>query len=149
MHVSNPRPLSATARLVRAVAAIALLAVLGACATAGKGNKLQESQYAYSAAIRWGDFEGAWNLVDPKYREAHPLGDVQFERYKQIQISRYADIGTQTLPDGVVVRQIDIGVINRNTMAERNARYVERWRFDETLGTWWLDGPLPDLWQGE
>lgn len=130
---------------------LALVALLGlaGCATADKGSKLDEIQYAYSGAIRWGDFEGAWNLIDPKYRTAHPKSDLEFERYKQVQVSRYNDVGSQTLPDGSISRQIDIGVINRNTMAERNARYVEHWRFDTEAGTWWNDAGLPDLWKGE
>ncbi|MGH8032738.1 MAG: hypothetical protein ACREO8_10330 [Luteimonas sp.] len=139
-----------TPNLLRALlAAVMVAAGLCGCASAGKGDKLHEAQYAYSAAIRWGDFEGAWNLVDPKYREAHPLTEMQFERYKQIQISKYNDIGSQTLADGIVVRQIQIGVVNRNNMTERGTRYLERWRFDAEAGAWWLDGPLPDLWQGE
>ena len=76
-------------------------------------------QYAYSAAIRWGDFEGAWTLVDPEYRKAHPLSDVEMERYKQVQIAGYRDLATQTLPDGDVVREIEIEVVNRHTLAQR------------------------------
>jgi hypothetical protein len=128
-----------------------LMAVLvGACATAsGKGNKLEETQYAYSAAIRWGDFEGAWNLVDPKYRDAHPMTDLQFERYKQIQVSGYRDLGTQTLADGSVVREVEVGVVNRNNMTERSLRYTEHWRYDEATKAWLLDNGLPDFWNGE
>ena len=58
-----------------------------------QGLALEEAQYAYSAAIRWGDFEGAWNLVDPEYREEHPLSDIDFSRYKQVQISGYRELG--------------------------------------------------------
>lgn len=147
--IPAPTRLPSIAVLLRALCVALLLAGLAGCATANKGNKLQETQYAFSAAIRWGDFEGAYNLIDPKIRDEHPLDALQFERYKQVQISRYADIGTQELPDGTVERQIDIGVINRNTMAERNARYVERWRFDPATGGWWNTAGLPDLWQGE
>lgn len=128
--------------------ALAFALLAAGCASTGK-NKLEEIQYAWSAAIRWGDFEGAWNLVDPKYREAHPMTNVEFERYKQIQISGYRDLGTQTLPDGTVVREIELGVINKHDMTERSARYVERWRYDEAAKTWWQEGGLPDLWNGQ
>jgi hypothetical protein len=50
---------------------------------------------------------------------------------------------------GDVVRDIEIGVINRNTLAERSVRYRERWRYDEAAKTWWLTSGMPDLWQGE
>ncbi len=129
--------------------AIALVVLASACATTGKGNKLDETQYAWSAAIRWGDFEGAWNLVDPAYRAAHPMTEVQFERYKHINISRYHDLGSKTLAEDSVVREVELGVINKHTMTERSMRYTERWHFDPEAKTWWQTSGLPDLWQGE
>jgi len=134
--------------LVAAALTLGLLASGDAWASI-RGNKLNDLQYAYSAAIRWGDFEGAWNLVDPEYRNAHPMSDLEFERYKQVQISAYTDKGTQELPDGTVVREIEVGVINVHTMEQRSVRYVERWRYDKPSKTWWITDGLPDLWQGE
>ena len=123
------------------------LALLAGCPkSASKGSALDEVQYAYSAAIRWGDFEGAWNLVDPEVRKAHPLTDVDFSRYKQVQISSYRDLGGTTLGNGEVVRDVEIGVINRNTLTERTMRYRERWRYDAQARNWWLVTGLPDLW---
>jgi hypothetical protein len=123
--------------------------VLGGCAATtrmDRGSTLDAAQYAWSAAIRWGDFEGAWNMLDPEYRKAHPTTDLEFERYKQVQISAYHDLGAQV--DGnTAMREIQIGVINRNTLVERDARYTERWRFDPATKTWWVESGLPDLWQ--
>lgn len=134
-------------RIARLLLAVCLGLLLAACPKApSKGTLLEQLQYDYSAAIRWGDFEGAWNLVDPDYRKAHPLTDLELSRYKQVQISQYNELGLRALPDGEVQREIAIGVVNRNTMAERNARYTERWRYDEAAKTWWLVSGLPDLW---
>ena len=47
------------------------------------------------------------------------------------------------------MREIQIGVINRHTMAERTVRYTERWRWDAAAGRWWIVDGLPDLWAGE
>ena len=125
-----------------------VLALLAGCATGtSQGDALQKAQYAYSAAIRWGDFEGAWNLVDPKYREAHPMSSLELERYKQIQVAGYRDLATQTLPDGDVVREIEIDLVNRHTLTERSTRYTERWHFEPETKTWWLVAGLPDFWQ--
>lgn len=136
--------------LLRSFLLACCLVLLAGCPkSASKGTALDEVQYTYSAAIRWGDFEGAWNLVDPKVREEHPLTDVDFSRYKQVQISGYRDQGGTVAPSGEIVRDIEIGVINRNTLAERTVRYRERWRYDETAKTWWLTSGLPDLWQGD
>lgn len=122
--------------------------LLSACASGSQKTALERVQYSYSAAIRWGDFEGAWNLVDPEYREAHPMTEVEFERYKHIQVSHYRDQAAQA-GDGTAARDIDIGVINRHTMAERSLRYTEAWRWDPEAKTWWLTGGLPDFWKGE
>lgn len=129
------------------LAVLAIVLALGGCATApDRGSALQQAQYAWSAAIRWGDFEGAWNMVDPDYREAHPMTDLEFERYKQVQISAYHDLGAQS-GDGTAMRGVEIGVVNRNTLQARQARYVERWRYDPDSNTWWVTSGLPDLWQ--
>lgn len=129
---------------------VSCLAVLAGCPkSASKGTALDEVQYAYSAAVRWGDFEGAWNLVDYEYRKKHPLTDIDFSRYKQVQISGYREQGSSTQADGDVIRDIEIGVINRNTLTERNVRYRERWHYDDKAKGWWLVVGLPDLWEGE
>lgn len=123
--------------------------LLGGCASAGgQRDALERAQYSWSAAIRWGDFEGAWNLVDPAYREAQPMTEVQFERYKHIQVSSYRDMAAEVGP-ATAARQVEIGVINRHNMAERSLRYVEAWRYDAEAGTWWIVGGLPDFWAGE
>jgi hypothetical protein len=138
-------------RLLKTTLLLLLALALSACATTGKldrANALQQAQYAYSAAIRWGDFEGAWNMVDPHYREAHPMTDLDFERYKQLQVSAYHDLGAQATAD-TAGREIEIGVINRNTLVERQTRYTEQWRYDPAAKTWWLTVGLPNLSQAE
>ena len=83
------------------LALLACVLLLPGCASTGKGEALQRAQYAWSAAIRWGDFEGAWNLVDPAHREQNPLSEVEFERYNHIQVSHYRELGAQSTADGM------------------------------------------------
>ena len=137
-------------RMLKAGMLLSLLLVLTACGAAkmGQMGALQQAQYAYSAAIRWGDFEGAWNMVDPQYRKAHPMSELEFERYKQVQITGYHDMGEQ-VTQTAALREIGIGAVNRNTLVERQVRYTERWRYDAEAKVWWLTVGLPDLWQGE
>lgn len=124
---------------------------VSACQTTGtKNNRLTEVQYAYSAAIRWGDFEGAANLIKPELRKKLAPTAMQLERYKQIQISGYNDVGSEVDKEkGTAARSINIGVINRHTLAERNVRYAEAWEWDAEAKTWWLIGGLPDFWEGQ
>ncbi len=110
---------------------------------------LEQTQSAYANAIRWDQFEEAWQLVDPRYREANPLTELAMERYQQVQVSGYAERGSHGAEDGSVVRNVDLRVINRHTMSERGLRYQEVWRWDPQARRWWLYGSLPDFWDGE
>lgn len=112
-------------------------------------GKLEQAQTAYALSIRWGEFEDAWQFVDPAYRLAHPLSALELERYRQLQVSGYRDLGSSRLEDGSVVRSIELGAINRHTQVERTLRYQEHWRWDPEARRWWLQGGLPDFWGGE
>lgn len=153
MSVSPPLAVS-TRRAPLAFAWLLLLAcvlALTGCPSKTKQNDgLDRNQYAWSGAIRWGDFEGAMNLIDPRVRDAHPIGAIELERYKQVQISAYRDVGaTRDNEAGTAMRDIEIGVINRHTMAERTVRYRETWKWDPEAQVWWLTSSLPDLWGGQ
>jgi hypothetical protein len=126
------------------------IAAFGVQAAGGRQRaKLEQAQNAYAAAIRWGDFEGAWTFVEPAYAAAHPMGEFELRRYEQVQVSGYRDLSSLVEPDEVVVRLIEVRVINRHTQAERTLRYRERWRWDAEGKRWWLVGGLPDFWDGE
>lgn len=137
--------------IARMLWVLGLLAVLAPAAAQSRlqRGKLQQVQDAYAASIRWGDFENAWQAVDPAYRAEHPMTELEFERYKQIQISGYRDLSTRGEPDGTVERAVELRVINKHTMAERTERYVERWRWDPEAKRWWLVVGMPDLWKGQ
>jgi hypothetical protein len=140
-------------RLLRLIPILlACLVLLTACASGGgsKTDSLDRVQYAWSGAIRWGDFEGALNLIDAKERAKLSPTAVEMERYKQVQIAHYRDLGEdRDLEAGTAVRDVEIGVINRHTQAQRVVRYRERWRWDPESRGWWNTSGLPDLWQGQ
>ena len=140
-------------RLIQ-LAAVAVLALLSALAlpvvAKSKMDQLQSNQYAWAGAIRWGDFEGALSLVDPAYREAHPTTDLELRRYEQVQITAYRErASTADKKGGVAMRDVEIGVLNRHTQAERMLRYQERWRWDPKAKRWWQMAGLPDFWEGK
>lgn len=136
-------------RLLFLLLACATALLSGGCASGGgQQSALDRAQYAWSAAIRWGDFEGAWNLVDPAFRDANPISDLQLERYRQVQVSHYRDLSAR-LGETEAFREIEIGVVNRHTMTERTQRYTEHWRYDAQAKTWWIVDGLPDFWSGE
>lgn len=134
------------ARFALALGAGLAIALLAGCATTSRDQALDQAQYAWSAAIRWGDFDGAWQMVDPAWRDAHPLTDLERARYDQVQVSFYRDAGG-TVGAGTAQRAVEIGVVNRHTLEERQLRHVEHWRWDEAAGTWWITDGLPDFWR--
>lgn len=140
-------------KFVRIVVAALLFMTVGVVMAAGPSraqrNKLADLQNIYAAALRWSDFEGASTLLDPEYQQANPLTDLKLERYKQIQVTGYRELGSNEQNDGTVVRDIDMSVINRNTQVERTLRYREKWRWDKQAKRWWVTGGLPDLWNGQ
>lgn len=134
-------------------ALMVLLLVAGVASAAGPSRaqraKLVPTQEAYVAAMRWSDFEAAEGFIDPEHFRAHPLTEMQRERYKQLQVSSYRERGSSAAADGSIERRIEMGVINRNTQAERTLTLTERWRWDPQAKRWWQAAGLPDLWQGQ
>lgn len=131
----------------RCLVVVLLLAVAGGAVAGKKRSLLEKNQYAYSAAIRWGDFEGAWSMVDPKIRKDKPMTDADFSRFEQIQVTSYRDLAGMSRPDGAVLREVQIEILNRNNLTQRRVRYTEVWRYDAESKNWWIEA-LPDFWQG-
>lgn len=126
-----------------------LLAPQGALAQRIKQAKLLEQlQEDYSKAIRWNDFEGAWTVLDPAYREAHPVTDAEFSRYEQIQVTAFEALDSRVLPDGSVERAVRVELVSRHTLTQRTQRFTELWRYDPKTKRWWLASGLPDFWDG-
>jgi hypothetical protein len=134
-------------------ALMVLLLVAGVASAAGPGRaqraKLLPTQDAYVAAMRWSDFETAEGFIDPEHHRIHPLTEMQRERYRQLQVSSYRERGSSAAADGSIERRVEMGVINRNTQAERTLTVTERWRWDPQAKRWWQAAGLPDLWQGQ
>ena len=132
---------------LRCFLALCLLLLAGCASTPDRGDALREAQYAWSAAIRWGDFEGAWTLVDPAWRAEHPLTNLVLERFKQVQVTGYEVKDREIGADGSVTQTVEIRVVNRNTQVERSFIDHQRWRFDPASKRLWLTSGLPDLSQ--
>ena len=128
---------------------LAALTVHAAGLSRAQRTKLTQAQEAYVAAVRWSDFDAAEGFIDPDYLQAHPLGDMQRERYRQVQVSSYRERSSSMDAEGILERRIEMGVINRNTQAERTVLVTERWRWDPEAKRWWQMQGLPDLWQGQ
>jgi hypothetical protein len=107
-------------------------------------SQLEKNQYAFAAAIRWGDFEGAWSLVDPAVRKEKPMTAADFARYEAIQVTGYRDLAEMPGPAGRFLREVQIEIVRRESRTQRRVRFTEVWRYDPAAKAWWIEA-LPDL----
>jgi len=136
----------------RAVFVAALSTVLlAACASMSmekiktKETILEETLKTYAATIRWGDMTQALAFVDPKYRQAHPLSDLDLARYHQVQVTAYNDQPAAPISADEVAQSVEIGLVNVNTQAARSIVDHQVWHYDEKEKRWWLTTGLPDI----
>lgn len=125
------------------------LLLLSGCATDRRSDALAHTMIAYANAVRWDGFEVAEQFVDPKVREAHPITDLDRERFKQVQVSDYDD-GNGPVPAGEnQVRQtVQISLTNVHSQAVRTVVDHQLWRYDPDKNHWWLESGLPDIAPG-
>lgn len=149
--MNPPTRLSAPRSPALRRAALACLAFAGlalsACSS-GPGTRaetLERTIYDYSGALRWNHFEAAYAAIDPEVRAAKPLSAFDWERLKQVQVTRYALVAESVLADGRIAREVEIDLVNRHTQAERTHRVREIWRYDEAARRWWQTEGLPDF----
>lgn len=134
-----------TSRLARIALLVGLL-LLAACATKQHSRDLLKTTlYTYSSAIRWGDFGGALDFVDPAVRAKKPFTAVEMKRFEQIQVVGYYVQGSSNDADGNLIQMVELRFINRHTQVERTVVVRELWRYDETALRWWLMSGLPDI----
>ncbi len=118
---------------------------IGACASATKNESLRVRLYNYAAAIRWNEIDQAAAYVDPAVLAEKPFTAEQRERWKQVQVSRYYEAPQSTDGEGRVLQTVQIELIDRSTQTVRTIVDRQRWRYDETAKTWWLESGLPQL----
>ena len=110
-----------------------------------KETILEDTLKNYAATIRWGDMLQAQAFVDPAYRQAHPLSDLDMQRYRQVQVTAYNDQPAAPLNENEVAQTVEIGLVNVNTQAARSIIDRQVWRYDEKQKHWWLMTGLPDI----
>jgi hypothetical protein len=137
----------------RRAALIAVLSTAFAAACANlsmqhmqsKETILEDTLKNYAATIRWGDMLQAQAFVDPAYRQAHPLSDLDMQRYRQVQVTAYNDQPAAPLNDNEIAQTVEIGLVNVNTQTARSIIDHQVWRYDEKQKRWWLMTGLPDI----
>mgnify|MGYP006900029796 CR=1 FL=1 len=109
-------------------------------------KELLEVQESYAATLRWVGIQDALSFIDPEYRKAHPLTELELSRYDQVKVSGYRERDASALPNGTAERRMEVNVVNQNTQSERTIVVRETWRWDKERKRWWQTSGLPDLW---
>ncbi|MBX3702107.1 MAG: hypothetical protein KF903_14035 [Dokdonella sp.] len=110
-----------------------------------KQTILTETLRAYSAAIRWGEYEQAVGFIDPKIQAEHPVTAFELERLRQVRVSNY-DEGQPVVVSPDEVRQVvRLDLLNVNTQVARSIVDQRSWRYDAASKHWWLTSGLPDI----
>ena len=135
----------ATRRLLLLALLLAPL-VLSGCATKKHSRDLlQIALYDYQGAIRWGNFPGAVDFLDPEVLAKKPLDPLALKRYEQIQVTGYTVQGGGAPSEGTFQQAVEIRFVNRHTQAESAILDRQSWRYDEEQRRWWLVSGLPDI----
>jgi hypothetical protein len=131
---------------MRLLLAVFAFTILAGCATSKTDvDKLSETLLGYSATIRWGEWSRAQAFMDEDYAKAHPLSELELERFKQIQVSYYHDGEPVVSKEGEVKVRVEIGLVNINTQSARSVIDTQTWRYDAPKKRWWLMSGLPDI----
>lgn len=130
---------------------LSTVVLLSGCATDSKrSDSLSRTMIAYANAVRWDGFEVAEQFVDPKVRDAHPITDLDRERFKQVQVSDYDDgNGPVSTGENEVRQTVRIGLTNVHTQTVRSIVDHQLWRYDPEKNKWWLETGIPNLNQAD
>ena len=110
-----------------------------------KETILEDTLKNYAAIIRWGNILDGLSFVDPAYRQAHPMTDLDMQRYQQVSVTAYNDAPAAPLNELEVAQTVEIGLVNKNTQAARSIIDHQVWKYDEKQKHWWLMTGLPDI----
>lgn len=114
-----------------------------------KETILEDTLKNYAATIRWGDMLQAQAFVDPAYRQAHPMSDLDMQRYRQVQVTAYNDQPAAPLNENEIAQTVEIGLVNVNTQGARSVIDHQVWKYDEKQKHWWLMTGLPNITRHE
>lgn len=123
----------------------ALLMLAGCATLQNKNQSLDTTIEAYRAALRWGDFEGAWTYVDPAVRADHPLTPQQKAQYATVRVAEYETPGPVATGPDTVEQTAQISLIVKSTQQVYEVLDHQTWRWDAQAKRWWLESGLPDV----
>ena len=119
------------------------LLLLAACSSVTKPKVDMREQY--SRAVRWSDWDMAWQFVDPALRTSLVLPGEEQDRLRDVKVTAYIVRNAEPQPDGTIRQLVEIHYVDQATQIERTVREQEVWRTDDGGDHWWLTTGLPEF----
>lgn len=125
-----------------------MIALLAGCASLGMDSQSlarDDTLGQYGSALRFGDFASAWQFVDPKVREAHPLDAAAKARYNQVEVGAYQTDGPVPVDENTVQQIVQISLVVKASQSSYDIVDRQTWHYDPVAKHWWLETGLPDI----
>ena len=120
-----------------------LMLLLSACSSVTHPKVDMVSEFGN--AVRWSDWDLAWQFIDPATRKSLVLPGEEQDRLHDIKVTGYTVRSSEPQEDGTLVQVVEIHYVNQATQVERSTRDRQVWRTDDNGDHWWLTTGLPEF----
>ncbi|MDQ2972301.1 MAG: hypothetical protein ABIY40_02120 [Rhodanobacteraceae bacterium] len=131
-----------------AVFSLSAALLLAGCASlqiSSKDKSRDDTLDGYAATLRWGDFAGAYQFVDPDVRAKHPLDAATKAKYNKVSVAGYDAQPPATTGENTIQQLVKISLIDKGSQSSYDIVDHQSWRWDPTVKRWWLESGLPDI----
>jgi hypothetical protein len=119
------------------------LLLIAACSSVSKPKV--DMREEYGRAVRWSEWDLAWQFIDPATRTSLVLPGDEQDRLRDIKVTAYTVRTSEPQPDGTIRQMVEIHYVDQSTQRERVQRVQEIWRTDDEGEHWWLTTGLPEF----
>ncbi len=125
---------------------IILLFTLSACSNPKRDKSFEVSIKQMEKLVRWSEYEGVMNMIDPEYLAENNITQLDVERLKQFRVTGYTVTQKEMDEDGTLYRQqVLLQMYNTHNPVERSMRWNQEWRYNVETNRWTMHSGLPDL----
>ena len=133
-------------RILIKLTIITLLLTLSACSNPKRDKSFEVSIKQMEKLVRWSEYEGVMNMIDPDYIAENNITQLDIERLKQFRVTGYTVTQQEMNADETIYwQQVLLQMYNTHNPVERSMRWNQEWRYDEETNRWSMHSGLPDL----
>ncbi|MFU8830848.1 MAG: hypothetical protein ACNA7J_01715 [Wenzhouxiangella sp.] len=129
----------------RALILLTIVLLLAACGGNQSTRERQEAFDAWTANVRWNQYDALVDFMHPEWLAANPVTPLEIERLHQFRTTEYRVRQVVAAPDGQSIERLArIRLYHVHTSRERVIDHREVWRYDADLKAWLMHSGLPD-----